>query len=287
MRTICIDIVGIIFRQRFWLVVCVWMVWFCPGAGAQEEQVDFIDNMRLLEIENRMLYFYDQLQEISSLIPEYAPEDLDKAEVRVSVVDAKWDVYYQSMRDAIANDDSLLQIVANYQVAKQSALDSIAYRKHFFEARASFDEAEAFLLAQDSVYAHLYDTALGYSLVKSLGAELERVKGKEQLLAEEARGYYESAKDIAQEFDELSPRFSRMEEVYIGLRNTSENIQALEYKSWIQRVKDYLYSFAAVALILMFLNMLQAKWKAFKQARENARKLAQMMNRDENEYPTI
>ena len=123
--------------------------------------------------------------------------------------------------------------------------------------------------------------------MKSLGAELERVKGKEQLLAEEARGYYERAKGIAQEFDELSPRFSRMEEVYIGLRNTSENIQALEYKPWIQRVKDYLYSFAAVALILMFLNMLQAKWKAFKQARENARKLAQMMNREENEYPTI
>ena len=40
-------------------------------------------------------------------------------------------------------------------------------------------------------------------------------------------------------------------------------------------------------MILMFINMAQAKIKMIKQARENAKKFSQMMNKDENDYPTI
>ena len=40
-------------------------------------------------------------------------------------------------------------------------------------------------------------------------------------------------------------------------------------------------------MILLFLNMLQAKLKALKQARENAKKLREMMDKDNNDYPTI
>ena len=67
----------------------------------------------------------------------------------------------------------------------------------------------------------------------------------------------------------------------------SEKIQALEYKPLLERIKDYLYSLAAVAMILLFLNMVQAKIKALKQARENAKKLREMMNNEESDYPTI
>ena len=40
-------------------------------------------------------------------------------------------------------------------------------------------------------------------------------------------------------------------------------------------------------MILMFVNVLQAKLKTLKQARENAKKLRQMMNKEEDDYPTI
>ena len=124
-------------------------------------------------------------------------------------------------------------------------------------------------------------------MVQALGPELEKVKGKEQLLFTEIQEQYNTAKGLSQEFKDFLPRFQPIEEKYIELKNTSEKIQALEYKPWLERIKDYLYSLAAVAIILLFINMLQAKIKAFKQARENAKKLREMMDNNDNDYPTI
>lgn len=90
------------------------------------------------------------------------------------------------------------------------------------------------------------------------------------MLFAEVQNHYDIAKSLSEEFSNFLPRFQPIEEKYIELKNISEKIQALEYKPWLQRIKDYLYSLAAVAMILLFLNMLQAKLKALKQARENA-----------------
>lgn len=251
------------------------------------EQEQFIEETQLLEIEGRMLFFYDQLQEIANKLPLYTADNLPKASQQVSAIDSKWAIYCQTRQTEIANDDSLLQIVANYQLIKQGLLDSIANKKHYFEAVADFGEAEIFIASQDSVYERLYETAIEYSLLKQLAAQLETLKGKEQLLLADIQAKYEVAKNIAQEFGELQPRFQIIEENFINLKNSSEKIQAQEYKPLFQRIKDYLYGLAAVAMILMFINMAQAKIKMIKQARENAKKFSQMMNKDENDYPTI
>ena len=187
----------------------------------------------------------------------------------------------------IADDDSLLQIVANYQLVKQTVLDSIAAKQHYFDAQKSFAEAEAFCLAQDSIYQALNKKAVEYSLVKSAAPQLEQLKGEEQSLFAEVQQQYETAKNLSQEFPVFQPRFQQIEEKYIELKNRSEKIQALEYKPWIERVKDYLYSLAAVAMILMFINMVQAKIKTLKQARENAKKLREALHKEEDDYPTI
>lgn len=274
--------------KRLCLVICMSLIQPNLGIRVFADQDLFIDQAELLEMESRMLYFFDQLHEISVQISQYTPEELKKASLQVTALEAKWNVYYQSKENEIANDDSLLQIVANFQLAEQALRDSIAYREKFFEAHDNFDRAEAFILAQDTVYEELYNKALEYSFVQKLSAQLEQVKGKEQLVFADIQSYYDGAKTVAQEFTDLSARFLSMEEKYIVLKNTSEKIQALEYKPWVQRIKDYLYSFAAVAMILMFLNMLQAKWKAFKQARENAKKYGQLLNKkDEDDYPVI
>lgn len=70
-------------------------------------------------------------------------------------------------------------------------------------------------------------------------------------------------------------------------RNTSDKIQALEYKPWFQRIKDYLFGLAAVSMILLFVNALQSKIQMLKQTRENAKKLKQMQNKEEDDYPSI
>ncbi len=276
-------------RRSGFLLFGLWGWMLCWGfpAWGQSEQDYYIDAGQILEIESRMLYFYDQLQELATQIPQYTEEQLSNADQQVLTIDTKWNTYYQSRQMEIAEDDSLLQIVANYQLAKQSVLDSIASKKHFYEAENRFAEAETFFSTQDSVYQRLYHTAMEYSLVKALAPKLEQLKGREQMLAGEMQQQYETAKSLTQEFASFQARFQLLEEQYLTLKNRSEQIQALEYKSWLQRIKDYLYSLAAVAMILMFINMLQAKLKVLKQARENAKKLREMMNNDETDYPTI
>lgn len=269
------------------LVLLLWTLSLCPDLHGQNEEELFIEEARLLEIENRMLFFYGQLQEIADKLPLYTAENLPKASQQVSTIDTKWEVYCQTRQAEIANDDSLLQIVANYQLAKQGLLDSIAYKQHYFGAIADFDQAENFIASQDSAYKQLLETAVEYSLLKQLAAQLETLKGKEQLLFADIQAQYEAAKNIAQEFGELQPRFQKIEENFIALKNSSEKIQAQEYKPLFQKIKDYLFGLAAVAMILMFVNMAQAKIKMIKQARENAKKISQMMNKDENDYPTI
>lgn len=272
-----------------WIIgLCLCIILSCTSVSGQDEQTTFADKMHLLETEERMLYFYQELKDISARLGQCKTiEELAGTNKQVTAIDAKWNTYYQSRQIEIAEDDSLLQIVADYQLAKQNLLDSIAFRKHIIDARKEFTEAEIFFQKQDSSYAQLYKTALELSLVQALTPKLEKMKGKEQLLFAEAQGHYDTVKSLTEEFSEFLPRFQAIEEKFIEMKNTSEKIQALEYKPWLERIKDYLYSLAAVAMILLFLNMVQAKIKALKQARENAKKLREMMNNEESDYPTI
>lgn len=272
-----------------WIIgLCLCIILSCTSVSGQDEQTTFADKMHLLETEGRMLYFYQELKDISARLGQCKTiEELAGTNKQVTAIDAKWSTYYQSRQIEIAEDDSLLQIVADYQLAKQNLLDSIAFRKHIIDARKEFTEAEIFFQKQDSSYAQLYKTALELSLVQALTPKLEKMKGKEQLLFAEAQGHYDTVKSLTEEFSEFLPRFQAIEEKFIEMKNTSEKIQALEYKPLLERIKDYLYSLAAVAMILLFLNMVQAKIKALKQARENAKKLREMMNNEESDYPTI
>lgn len=258
-----------------------------PSSQSNPGQEQLVDEMQRLEIESRMLSFYDQMHALSTDISHSAPDKLTEANQQVTTIDTKWNSYYQARQSVIADDDSLLQIVADYQLVKQTVLDSIAAKQHYFDAQKSFAEAEAFCLAQDSIYQALNKKAVEYSLVKSAAPQLEQLKGEEQSLFAEVQQQYETAKNLSQEFPVFQPRFQQIEEKYIELKNRSEKIQALEYKPWIERVKDYLYSLAAVAMILMFINMVQAKIKTLKQARENAKKLREALHKEEDDYPTI
>lgn len=258
-----------------------------PSSQSNPGQEQLVDEMQRLEIESRMLSFYDQMHALSTDISHSAPDKLTEANQQVTTIDTKWNAYYQARQSVIADDDSLLQIVANYQLVKQTVLDSIAAKQHYFDAQKSFAEAEAFCLAQDSIYQALNKKAVEYSLVKSAAPQLEQLKGEEQSLFAEVQQQYETAKNLSQEFPVFQPRFQQIEEKYIELKNRSEKTQALEYKPWIERVKDYLYSLAAVAMILMFINMVQAKIKTLKQARENAKKLREALHKEEDDYPTI
>ena len=274
----------IFFSGLLWLALCGSRVW-----GQDTTEVVPEVDLSFLEIEGRMLDFYHQLSDLEMQLPRSnEPESLTEVERQVSMIDTKWNAYYQSRQSEIAADDSLLQIVVNYQLVKQELQDSITSKRHLHEVQEQFTASEKFLLSQDSVYHDFYERAFEYSLVKALSSELDKIKGKEQLLFSEIEGQYEQAKSLSREVPSLDARFQKMEEKYLELKNSSEKIQSLKYEPFLQRIKDYLYSIAAIAMILMFVNVVQAKLKSLKQARENAKKLRQMMNNEEeNDYPTI
>ena len=77
-----------------------------------------------------------------------------------------------------------------------------------------------------------------------------------------------------------------MEKKFVELQSVSAKIQEMEYKPFIQRIKDYLLGLAAVAILMMFVNLLSQKLKQLKAAREQAKKMKESMM-GQKEYPTI
>ena len=109
---------------RLLFCLCIGMVFSCTQIWGQDESNSFVDEMHLLEIESRMLSFYQELKDISARVGQYTSnEQLTEASQKVTTIDAKWNTYYQSRQIEIAEDDSLLQIVADYQLTKQNLLD--------------------------------------------------------------------------------------------------------------------------------------------------------------------
>ena len=251
------------------------------------EDVTVSDSLRHLNNKSAQLSAVIQKAESPRALFKPSFSAYMEAEKSLMMMDVKWNAYYGSWQNVIADNDSLLQIVADYQLIKQNIQDSISAKRHYIQSLEDFTVAETFLSAQDSVYEKFHTDALEYSLIKQLAPQLEQLKGKEQILFAEIQEHYEKAKAAAEEFNELQPRINKIEQRYIDLKNTSDKIQALEYKPWFQRIKDYLFGLAAVSMILLFVNALQSKIQMLKQTRENAKKLKQMQNKEEDDYPSI
>jgi large-conductance mechanosensitive channel len=119
-----------------------------------------------------------------------------------------------------------------------------------------------------------------------LAAKLEKTKAEEQALTADVEKYYSQAKEAAETFPGLELRMKAMDNKVFELQTVSAKIQEMAYKPFIQRVKDYLMGLACVAILLMGLNLLKSKLKMVKQARDQAKKMKEMMNGQHN-YPTI
>lgn len=115
--------------------LCLWMALPFTQVRGQNTSNEFVEEMHLLEIENRMLNFYQELKNISAKIGQYTSDELTEVDKQVTAIDTKWNTYYQAQQIIIAEDDSLLQIAANYQLAKQNLLDSIALQNISSKAR--------------------------------------------------------------------------------------------------------------------------------------------------------
>jgi hypothetical protein len=254
------------------------------------------------EIHYRMMQFQEELMQIGAVSGFRMDIDtdmpltdqlLDAISLRLRAISravnsfsSRWDAYSQAQQVYIADNDSLLNKLAEIQQMQQMVTDTLASRQQQYDQLSAFSKAEKLIWGQDEVYRKLYKQAMQYSISPKLAAKLEKVKAEDQAILADIDTNYGQAKTAAESFPGLQMRMEAVENKYFQLQSVSAKIQAMEYKPFIQRIKDYLIGLAAVAILLLFFNLLSAKIKTLKAASEQAKKMKDMMNGQHN-YPTI
>ena len=272
-------------HNRYQLIICAVLLSFCLSIKAQAPDDNIASDM--LELEGKMLLFVDKVNAISADVAYADLKQLDKADKELMTIDTHWSLFLQAYQLDISSDENLMNIATRYQENKQLLADSILSRRHMLESESAFLEAEHYLNKQKEPYQKMQTEAQRLSQLERLAPMLEKLKAKEQLAMEDIDKHYEAAKSVAQEFTGLHGRMQKIEEAYIELKTLSDSIQAAEYKPFIERIKDYLLGFAAVAVILMFVNMVQAKIQAYKQLKKSAEDYMKALRGGDDDIPTI
>ena len=258
-----------------------------------------------LEIASRLIQFSDELNQllavgkvnltvdsemgISQSIISAMEKRMQSLNQTYNQIDVKWNTYYQAQQMDIANSEDLMNMVARIEELKQTVKDTLDSKTQVVEAVANFAAADQFIISQVSVYKNIYSKAYKLSLIKQLAPKLEKVKAKEQLLFTELQNNYNQAKAACEIVPSLSKRMETLDEQYVIMKSVSEKVQTLEFKPFIQRVKDYVLGLACVAVILLFLNGMMTKYKSYREKVASMKKYNDMMknNGKETTYPTI
>lgn len=272
-------------RNRLIFFACALLLSLGSGIKAQTSGDSISFDM--LELEGKLLLFVDKIDAISADVTYANLEQLAKAEKEITSIDNKWNMFTQAYQLDIALDEKLLNLVTRYQEDKQQLTDTIQFLKHRLESFDAFMAAEIYIERQKEPYNKRLEEAKRYSQMEKLAPMLEKLKAKEQQFFAELEKNYEKAKEVAQTYDLLQDRMKKLEENYIELKIISDTIQATEYKPFIERIKDYLLSFAAVAIILMFINMVHAKIQSYKQLRKSAEEYKKVLMGNDEETPSI
>ena len=256
-------------------------------AQMTDAQISLEDRQMELVVEQRIRSFTDELDNLSALA-QNAPVDVYPDLVKkYNSSKLRWDTYYQSYQGFIADHESLMQAVAEYGIVNEDFLAVVEEMKAKMEAHSAFDEAVKFIGSQDSLYVAMYKRANALSATQKLAGELEKLKGKEQLVFADIQEEYDAAKAAVELLPELKGEMEELDDSYIALKSVSAKIQEAAFKPLVQRVKDYLIGIAAVAVVLMFISMLQGRLKAAKQMKENLKKMKDSLGGGKDELPTI
>ncbi len=206
---------------------------------------------------------------------------------RMQSLNVKWDAFNASYLGFISENDTLMELMAKAQLLKQSLSDTITAQQTKCQAIRDFLAAEQIVLTQDSMYNRIYKQAFRLSFIQKLTPQLEKLKAKEQAHFTPIQEAYDKAKTAAGTVPQLKERAELLSESFFTIKSRSEKIQQMQYMPLMQRFKDYLIGFACFAVIFMLFNNLTTKWQAAKQKKEAIKKQAEMLRKQQNEYPTI
>lgn len=279
--------------MKKWIFLCLLLV--CPyrlwsyGLATDTLSADvMIDTeVEIQSIGDRLRSYVEDVEKLSRQVGIVPERKLKQVENSLSRLNAKHTLYCQAQQLYIAMDDSLMNLVAQYQEMGQMVSDSIQRQQQRFQWLEDFNQAERFIFAQDSAYQRLLKQSMLLSQIEKTAPALEKLKGQEQLLFADVDAHFQKAKVAAESTPALKKRQTQLEEKYIELKNSSEKIQAAEYMPLLDRIKDKLMGIAAVGIILMFFNMVVSKIQGYKKMRENAKQMEEMLRKSKDNYPKI
>lgn len=268
------------------------------------DEDDYVSTMKALELQERIVFFLDEFNELqnaysrpfkitkdqrlSRTYMKRLSEDVKTNERKLKSLDLRWNIFYQTEQPSLAADDELMALVDDINVIKSTLEDSIVSRQTIVKAINDFNEAEKFLSNQDTVYKILGRKAMELSLTSKTAPQLENLKVKEQIIFADIQNHYDKARQGTQLFKVSQQDLDKLDNRYASLKNMSGKIQQMAYVPWIQRIKDYLIGIAAVAIIIMFVNMMASKIKAAKKMKENLKKYQETLNQNSNnDIPSI
>lgn len=214
---------------------------------------------------------------------------LTLVENALKAIDFRWNTFHQAMQMEIADNDELMSQMTEVQTQRQEVVDTLAAKRHTYQALLDFITAETLIFSQDSTYKNYYKKAVKLSMTAKLAPRLEKLKTQEQALAARLQEAYTKAKAATVVVPTLSERMAQMDEEYSNLQVVSKQIQATEYKPFFQRIKDYLLGLGCVSLFLMFLNLIWTKIQFARKQRQAMKQYQDMMRQSGNnqDYPTI
>lgn len=271
---------------------------FIPAATvlAQDRGTDVPDNAIAAEmpvspehvahLAEDMTDYITRLAEVQDRISISNRNDIVELQSIVSSIDVQWQAYTQIAQVDITASPTLMELLSQYKVIFTATNDSLTAQQGRLDAEDTYNKSLAYLTGCRKEYANMMEQAQKFSLVPQTQEQLANVKAHEALLFAQITDCYQKALAASQLSDAVSKKMPALEQVYIELSRQSDIIKTAVYKSWIERIKDYVLTFAGVAIILIFFNFVAAKIKAAKQARDMAKKYGNMLNTD-NEYPTI
>lgn len=276
---------------------------FLPLPSAAQEQVPVEEDLTstYIDIGEHMLTFQEELNQLSVLSRFQVNIDLempltdallDVVAKRIQSLNAslasfkvRWATYSQAQQVYVAENDTLLEKVAQIQQLEQMVADTLTFRQQQYDQLAALPRPRPSSGSRTRPTASFIGRPPSIRCHPSL-PHSEKVKAEEANIFADAQNYYGQAKAASESFPGLKVRMKGMEQKYNELQSVSAKIQEMAYKPLIQRVKDYLLGLAAVAILMMFFNLLTARLKSLKQARDQAKKLKEQMQGQRN-YPTI
>lgn len=244
-----------------------------------------ITPLEIKEVSSKISEYIDELVDIEGQISRADSKKIGSLERNLETVNFRWNAYMETEQLIIVQDQYLMDAMSAYQERFLSVSDSLASRKVQLTSFSDFKSSEAFLSQVGKEYERLSGEAFKLSLVKQTAPQLAKLKVEEQVLYQKVQQEYQNAREAAAMNPSLSKRMKVLEDKMADYMMESENIQAMEYKPLVSRIKDYLISLAAVAMILMFLSTVKSKAAAIKAQKEAAKKLKESLH--DEEYPVI